>query len=65
MVAMSGVLISGIAGGTRLQCPIVRQGPTGDHQSLGGPSPLALDLRLHPPGDHLHLHRVFLAVSYG
>src|SRR5712664_4115711 len=43
LVAMSGVLLGGIARGTGLPCPLVRQRPTGDHQPLFRADPLALD----------------------
>src|SRR4029450_3741692 len=64
LVAMSGVLIGGIARGTGLPCPLVRQRPTGDHQPLFGADPLALDARLHPTPHHLDLYRPFLPVSH-
>src|SRR5215467_13327502 len=53
MVAVALVLIGGIARGTGLQYPVVREGPTGDHQPLLGSRAFALDL-----------HLPFLAVSY-
>jgi len=64
MIAVAGVLIGGIPRGTGLQCPVVRQGPTGDHQPLFRSGPFALDPRLHPAFDHLDLYRAFLPVSY-
>src|SRR5260370_29969399 len=60
LVAMSGVLLGGIARGTGLPCPLVRQRPTGDHQPLFRAAPLALDARLHPTPHHLDLSWPFL-----
>jgi hypothetical protein len=56
MVAMLGVLIGGIARGTGLEGPVVRQGTTGDHQPLLGSWAFALDPRLHPAPHHLDGH---------
>src|SRR5499427_9112736 len=53
MVAVELVLIGGIARGTALQYPVVREGPTGDHQPLLGSCAFALDPRLHPAPDYL------------
>src|SRR6267378_5640405 len=64
LVAMSGVLLGGIARGTGLPCPLVRQRPTGDHQPLFGADPLALDTRLHPTPHHRDLSWPFLPVSH-
>src|SRR5215471_4347977 len=64
MVAVALVLIGGIARGTGLQYPVVREGPPGDHQPLLGSRAFALDPRLHPAPDYLDRHRPFLAVSY-
>src|SRR4029453_19108313 len=63
LVAMSGVLIGGIARGTGLPCPFVGQGPRGAPQPLFGADPLALDARLHPTPHHLDLYRPFLPLS--
>src|SRR5215471_4421472 len=64
MVAVALVLIGGIARGTSLPYPVVREGPTGDYQPLLGSRAFALDPRLHPAPDQLDLHRPFLAVTY-
>src|SRR4029450_5078934 len=64
MIAVALILIGGIPRGTGLQCVVIRQGPTGDHQPRRGSGPFALDPRLHPAPDQLDLHRPFLAVSY-
>src|SRR2546427_6017422 len=61
---MSGVLLGGIARGTGLPCPLVRQRPTGDHQPLFRADPLALDARLHPTPHHRDLYWPFLPVSH-
>src|SRR5207237_6923613 len=52
MVAMPGVVIGGIARGAGLQRPVVRQGPTGDHQPLLASGALALHPCLYPALDH-------------
>src|SRR4029450_11989237 len=59
MIAVALILIGGIPRGTGLQCAVIRQGPTGDHQPLRGSGPFALDPRLHPAPDKLDLHRPF------
>src|SRR5262245_54629818 len=64
MIAIVLILIGGIPRGTGLQCAVIRQGPTGDHQPLCGSGPFARDPRLHPAPDQLDGHRPFLAVSY-
>src|SRR4029434_6038607 len=64
MVAVALILIGGIPRGTGLPGPVVRQGPTGDHQPLCGSRPFALEPRLHPAFDHLDGHRAFLPVSH-
>src|SRR5215467_15081852 len=48
MVAVALVLIGGIARGTGLQYPVVREGPTGDDQPLLRSRAFALQARLHP-----------------
>src|SRR6266478_3600146 len=64
MVAVAPVLLGSIPRGTGLPCPVVREGPTGDHQPLLGSRAFALEPCLHPAPDHRHRHRPFLAVSY-
>ncbi|MEE9148542.1 MAG: hypothetical protein V3U27_14200 [Candidatus Tectomicrobia bacterium] len=64
MVAVAGVLIGGIRRGLGLQCPVIRQGTTGDDQPLFGSGPFALDPRLNPACDHLDVHWPFLTVSH-
>src|SRR5215813_13447686 len=64
MVAVALVLLGGIARGTGLQYPVVREGPTGDDQPLLRSRAFALDPRLHPAPDHLDLHRPFLPVAH-
>src|SRR5262245_22659191 len=64
MVAVALVLLGGIARGTGLPYPVVREGPTGDYQPLLGARAFALDPRLYPAPDHLDRHWPFLAVSY-
>src|SRR6476660_6172256 len=60
MVTVAGVLIGGIARGTGLQRPVIRQRTTGDDQPLFRSDPFALDPRLHSALDHLDLHWPFL-----
>src|SRR5215467_10142115 len=62
MVAVALVLLGSIARGTGLQYPVVREGPTGDHQPLFRSRAFALDPRLHPAPDHLDRHWPFVAV---
>src|SRR5207247_9034145 len=52
LVAKAGVLIRGIPRGAWLQCPVVREGTTGDHQPLLGPCPFAFETRLDTSFDH-------------
>src|SRR6266852_5518019 len=47
MVAVALVLIGGIPRSTRLQCPVVREGPPGDDQPLLGSRAFALEPCLH------------------
>src|SRR5262249_40767646 len=64
MIAVAGVVIRGIARGTRLQRTIVRQRTTGDHQPLLGSGAFALHPCLHPACDHLDGYRTLLTVSH-
>src|SRR5215510_8052609 len=64
MVAVALVLSGGIERGTGLQYPVVREGPTGDHQPLLGSRAFALYPRLHPACDHLDGHRTLLTIAY-
>src|SRR5215831_10004562 len=64
MVAVAGVLISGIWRSLGLQHTRRRQGTTGDDEPLLGSSPFPLDPRLHPALDHLDLHWPFLPVTH-
>src|SRR5919106_3653155 len=47
MVAVVGVLIGGIPRGLGLQCSVIRQGTTGNHQPFLGSTAFALDSRLN------------------
>src|SRR4030095_15892111 len=64
MVAVAGVLISGIRRSLGLQCTRRRQGTTGDDEPLLGSRPFPLDPRLHPALDHLDVHWPFLPVPH-
>src|SRR5215510_1410959 len=64
LVAMPGVLISGIARGTGLPRAFVRKRTPGDHQPLLGSQAFALHPCLYPALDHLDVHRPFLPVTY-
>src|SRR5215831_16137193 len=63
LIAVAGVVIGGLARGTSLQCALVRQRTTGEHQPLCGSGALALHPRLHPAFDHLDGYRTLLTVS--
>src|SRR5262249_56646665 len=63
MIAVAGVVIGGIARGTSLQCTLVCQRTTGDHQPLCRSGAFALHPRLHPTLDHLDGYRTLLTVS--
>src|SRR2546427_6620248 len=64
MITVAGVVIRGIARGTRLQRTIVRQKTTGDDQPLLGSGAFALHRRLYPAFDHLDGYRTLLTVSH-
>ena len=64
MVAVAGVLIGGIARGTGLQGPVIRQRTAGDHQPLCRFDPFALNPCLHPALDQSDLHWPFLPVTH-
>src|SRR4029450_5119446 len=64
MIAVAGIVIRGIARGTRLHRALVRQRTTGNDQPLCGAGPFALHPRLHPACDHLDGHWALLTVSY-
>src|SRR5262249_18571890 len=64
LVAVALVLLGSIPRGMGLPCPVVREGPTGDHQPLLGARAFALEPCLYPVPDQRDRHRPFLAVSY-
>src|SRR2546423_1820681 len=64
MVAVTGILIGGIARGAGSQGALVRARLPGDHQPFLGSGAFALDPGLHPTPDHLDVHRPFFTVSY-
>src|SRR5437868_5975461 len=51
MIAVAGVLLSGIPRGAGLQRPVVRERTPSDHQPLLGSQAFALDPRLYPAFD--------------
>src|SRR5215831_3246537 len=64
MVAVAGVLISGIRRSLGLQCTRRRQGTTSDDEPLLGSRPFTLAPRLHPALDQLDVHWPFLPVPH-
>src|SRR5262249_21452161 len=64
MVAVALILIGGIPGSTGFPCPVVREGPPGDHLPLPGAGAFAFEPCLYPAPDYRNLHRPFRAVSY-
>src|SRR5215831_16533082 len=57
MVAVALVLIGGIPGSTGFPCPVVREGPPGDHQPLLRSQAFALEPCLDPAPDQRDRHR--------